>query len=185
MLLKPCMCADISNHVQIQPFTNKEESRVRRMRQILLRLRKACTIYQHSDINTLHPKQKNILHVWEHIQNCRDKDCKRKYCKSSCLILEHYYRCMRSRQCSKCKLCAPVDRYCRRVNQLTYDENCETRKRQNVDQFSINDQFHNALSIESNSKRNRVIWWHANVKGGNEEDSVVPSLCHQTHHMNK
>jgi len=203
---RPLMYAKISDSVKIHRFSKKEKSRILHMRQILLGLRNACQIYQYSDINNLHPKQKNTLKLWEHIQDCRDKDCKRKYCRSSCLILEHYFRCKRSNKSTKCKLCAPVERYCRRANQLTNNEK-STRKRKHMDQFSINNQSNNALSIgykqkqipeeaeksqiagkrhKLNTERRRyVIRWDKSVKGGEEEDSLVPALCCEAQHMNK
>jgi len=201
------------NNVKIQRSSKKEKSTEHKMRQRILILRKACTIYQHSDINTLSPKQKSILQLWEHIQDCRDKDCKRKYCKSSCLILEHYNRCKRLNKSSKCEICTPVEsrieRYSR-MNQLTNNQKCATRKRKYTNTFSTNDQGNNTSPIRykeekiseegqmsqiagkrlksntlPNEHQRKEIRWHKSVKGGIEKYPVVPVPCCQVQHRNK
>jgi len=60
------------------------------------------------DSQQLNPKQKYSLDLWNHIQHCQDKNCKRKHCLSSRCVVDHFNRCVTSNRYETCKLCGPV-----------------------------------------------------------------------------
>jgi len=178
------VCTKSTNGEKIQRPSKVEKSTMHQMRQRLLHLRNACTIYQHSDINTLSSKQKSILQLWEHVQDCRDKDCERKYCKSSCLILEHYFRCKRLNKNSKCKLCGPVEihieRCCRGVKKLKNNKKCDDQgnstslishqKKETSGEAQISQIAGRCLKAKTlpHKKHCNVVHWDKSVKGGTE-----------------
>jgi len=178
------VCTKSSNGEKIQRPSRVEKSTMHQMRQRLLHLRNACTVYQHSDVNTLSSKQKSILQLWEHVQNCRDRDCKRKYCKSSCLLLEHHFCCKRLGKDSKCKLCGPVkihvERCCRGVDQLKNNNKCDDQdsstssvshpKKETIGEAEISPIAGKCLKTNTfpHKKRCYVVRWDKSVKGGTE-----------------
>jgi len=82
---------------------------INQMQRRLILIWNACTRYK--DLQTLQPKQKKYLILCEHIQHCKDTNCKRMLCKSSRRIINHYKHCTLLNHASTCKLCSRVMRY--------------------------------------------------------------------------
>jgi len=197
--------------VKIQRSSKKGDRTLHQMRQRLLQLLSACRIYQRSHVSTLDKNQRIILELWEHVQECRDKACKRKHCRSSCLILTHYNNCKRSNKISTCVLCAPVERhlkrYCRGLNRVT-NQNFAVHKMKHIDQYPIKDHGNDRPSIANRKTKiseeaqnsqitstclkgrtlpckqyRKVVRWDKSVKGGNEQ--MIPLRHHKAQYMNK
>jgi len=196
--------------VKNQRSLNKKKHTLDHMRKRLLQLMIVDRIYQRSHISTLNKNQRIILELWEHIQGCRDKDCKRKHCQSSRILLKHYNHYKQSNKISTCILCDPVERqlerYCR--GRAMNNQNCTTRKMKHMDQYPIKDHGNNTFSISNrqnqvfdDAKNSRIasicpksrtlphkhyrktVRWDKSVKGGNKQGFSLHR--HQSHYKNK
>lgn len=170
-------CVEINQIYKISPST------VHTMQRRLILLWN--TRDRHKNSQTLRPKHKEALELWEHIQDCHDKDCKRKYCWSSCRILDHFHRCRVSNRRSNCKLCAPVIKQIKQNSRGNngsmnrQDSKIETKRP--FDRISDGNKKpcisyklkrRNALS-HVRAHRCTVIRWDESVKCGQGEDSVA------------
>jgi len=142
---------------------------IHKLRQRLIHLWRARTKYR--TLRTLCPKQKRALELWEHMQDCRDKKCKRNHCRSSHLILGHYNRLEKS---SSIELCAQVTssivQDSRGTFQMTSKQYGATRKRklQRMDQDMICEAHEKkAFVSESGIKRQHrtSLRWDKSVMG--------------------
>lgn len=176
-------------------------STIHAMQRRLILLWNTCKTYK--DSQTLNPTQTKTLDLWEHIQDCRDKDCGRKHCWSSCRILDHFHRCKVSNRRSACKLCAPVIQYFTRdscgnnkvTNRQDSEIQMETKKQFN--QISdgnkpsigytlkrVPEEIRNSQTAVTSAKRNTlsqkqrciVIRCDKSVEGGHEEDLVPHAI---------
>jgi len=184
-------------------YSSKERNRVlNQMQRRLIILWSACVRYK--DLQILQPKQDKDLALWEHILNCRDKDCKRTRCQSSCRIMRHFNRCKLLNQRSTCKLCSPVMRHIirkscvdNRLSSKQYDKNPIMEKKKQMGCIMIYDSSKNQpltgykpKQITGVTKRIRcsdlpqkrqkrqctVIRWSKSVKGGLGADSVLHNI---------
>jgi len=137
---------------------------IRTMQRRLILLWNACTIYK--DLQNLHPTQKTTFELWEHMQYCREEDCERKFCRSSCRIVGHFNRCKVSNRRSACELCAPVIKYIAK-------EYCDSRQLMSSQHCKIQMEMRVKRDALSQKQCCTVIRWDKSVKGGREEDSVT------------
>jgi hypothetical protein len=49
-----------------------------------------------------------MITLWNHMKECRNKSCTTSHCRSSRCVLNHYRICKNQRKTSTCKVCGPV-----------------------------------------------------------------------------
>jgi len=154
----------VKNSAEFKQSYEEGQYVMHEMRQRLILLWNACTKYKY--LRILHPKQKKALELWEHMQDCCDKKCKRKYCRSSRLMLAHFQHCKRSNKCLSCKLCAPVAiciaQDSNSTCKITNKQHGPIRKRKQMDQD---------LMYKAHKKKTSVS--DKSVKGGGKEYSLL------------
>jgi len=192
------ICKRVLTCVQINQMYTVCPSTIRTMQKRFILLWNACTKYK--DLQTLQPTQKNALELWGHIRYCRDEDCKRKYCSSSCCIVGHFNQCRESNRRSTCKFCAPLVKYIAKESSGNKKLMNRQHDKIQMEMKKQSDQIldGNKLSIKYNSKRIpeevrhlkttvtrvkrnvishkqrcTVIRWDQSVKSGQGEDSVA------------
>jgi len=123
------------------------------------------------DSQPLNQKQKASVELWTHIKNCKQKDCKRRYCLRSRHIIDHFYRCRMLKRCFTCKLCAPV------INQILMNRKHDTSQKQTQHPQESRTLQTKTAPFRSNDLSDRChVSWHNSVKGGHEEDSLFQTI---------
>lgn len=84
-----------------QKQANKSLVLQKQLRLLQLRHASKCS-YEEGNCNF--EKCTSMKKLWEHILNCRHKDCKEVHCLSSRFVLCHYSKC----KSGDCKVCVPV-----------------------------------------------------------------------------
>jgi len=111
---------------------DRQELVAQQLQRRIILLWNARTKYKNKK-TPLTPNEKEALELWEHVNQCSDKGCRTKHCKSSRYALAHYKRCKRSNRSSTCKVCAPVTKYITREQSSINNRGNKSNKRENND----------------------------------------------------
>jgi len=139
-------------------WQNSKEGKIAmdRMKDRLILLWNAST---YTNLRMLKPEQKKHLALWEHIVNCRDEDCKRTHCQSSCRVIRHFRRSKLLNQRSTCKLWGKIIKQIYRKscinNHMTSKQygTIQMERTKQIDSISIFDSGKNHPSTSYKPKR--------------------------------
>jgi hypothetical protein len=85
---------------------SQREKVVRQQQQRLLLLRHASKCSAGPNCKTQFCAE--MVKLWQHMKQCRDKNCQTAHCLSSRCVLHHYRICKGEGRTSTCEVCAPV-----------------------------------------------------------------------------
>lgn len=84
----------------------KARKTIKQQQQRLLLLRHASKCKEGPNCKTRFCDQ--MVALWKHMKNCRDKNCKTPHCLSSRCVLNHYRICKNNGRTATCEVCGPV-----------------------------------------------------------------------------
>ena len=84
----------------------KARKTIKQQQQRLLLLRHASKCKEGPKCKTRFCDQ--MVALWKHMKNCRDKKCKTPHCLSSRCVLNHYRICKNNGRTATCEVCGPV-----------------------------------------------------------------------------
>lgn len=82
-------------------------------RLLLLRHASKCTAGTHCPTKFC----SQMVTLWRHMKNCRDKDCRTSHCLSSRCVLNHYRICKANGKTATCEVCGPVMSKIKQIDQ--------------------------------------------------------------------